>query len=159
MDRPIRTPEEILASRTLRQILTGPRHVWSVSPSDSVESALRLMADKNIGVVIVLDNGELAGIISERDCVRRAILPGKSIQTPAAEIMTRNVVSVEQNHTFAECLKLMHQHGVRHLPVMTGRKVEAVVSIRDLLAEAVAHHAKIISELERERLSIFTSMA
>lgn len=161
MDRPIRTPEEILAYRTLRQILaSGTRDLWSVGPRDNVETALRLMADKNIGVVIVLDQDELAGIVSERDCVRRAVLPGQSIQTvPVADIMTREVVTVDDRHTFADCLRLMHKHGIRHLPVVNGRKVEAVVSIRDLLAEAVAHHAKIISALERERLMIFTSMA
>ena len=73
--------------------------------------------------------------------------------------MIRDVVSVDLTHTFADCLRLMHQHGIRHLPVVDDGKAIAVVSIRDLLSEAVAHHAKVIAELERERLTIFTSTA
>ena len=73
--------------------------------------------------------------------------------------MVRDVVTVDPPSTFADCLRLMHQHGIRHLPVVDRGKPIAVVSIRDLLGEAVAHHAKIIAELERERLTIFTSTA
>jgi CBS domain-containing protein len=73
--------------------------------------------------------------------------------------MVRQVITVDLAHTFADCLRLMHQHGIRHLPVVDKNKVVGVVSIRDLLSEAVAHHAKIITELELERLTIFTSTA
>jgi CBS domain-containing protein len=73
--------------------------------------------------------------------------------------MVRNVITVDLAQTFADCLRLMHRHGIRHLPVLEGRSAVAVISIRDLLSEAVAHHAKIIGELERERLQIFTSTA
>ena len=76
-----------------------------------------------------------------------------------SDIMTREVVTVDFTHTFADCMRLMHQHGIRHLPVVDRGNVIAVISIRDLLREAVAHNAKIIAELERERLIIFTSMA
>ena len=73
--------------------------------------------------------------------------------------MVRKVVTVDLAQTFGDCLRLMHQHGIRHLPVVDAGKVIAVVSIRDLLGEAVAHHAKIIAELERERMDSFTSTA
>ena len=79
--------------------------------------------------------------------------------TPVADIMVRSVITVGLSHTFADCLKLMHRHGIRHLPVIDGGRPITVVSIRDLLSEAVAHHAKIIAELERERMTIFTSTA
>ena len=102
----------------------------------------------------------MVGVLSERDCARRLVLAGKPAQTtPVADIMVREVVSVGLTHTFGDCLRLMHQHGIRHLPVTDTGSVVAVVSIRDLMGEAVAHHAKIISELERERLTIFTSTA
>jgi CBS domain-containing protein len=118
------------------------------------------MADKDIGFLVVLDRGALVGVLSERDCARRAVLAKKSLETTLVEeIMVCNVVTVELAHTFADCLRLMHQHGIRHLPVVDKDKVVAVVSIRDLLSEAVTHHAKIIGELERERLTIFTSTA
>jgi CBS domain-containing protein len=73
--------------------------------------------------------------------------------------MVRQVITVDLTRTFADCLRLMHHHGIRHLPVLDGGKPFAVVSIRDLAAEAVTHHAKIIADLERERLTIFTSIA
>jgi CBS domain-containing protein len=73
--------------------------------------------------------------------------------------MVRNVVTVDLAHAFADCLRLMHQHSIRHLPVVDKGKTVAVISIRDLLSEAVTHHAKVITELELERLTIFTSTA
>jgi CBS domain-containing protein len=157
----IRRPEEILALRTLRQVLASkPRSLWSVAPADPVLSALQMMSDKDIGCVVVLDGGALVGIVSERDCARRTVLTRKSPETtPVADIMVRKVVTVELSNTYADCLKLMHQHNIRHLPVLDGGRPVTVVSIRDLLSEAVTHHAKIIAELERERMNIFTSMA
>ena len=161
MHQPIRRPEEILAFRQLRQVLgPRPKDLWSVGPADSASVALQLMADKDIGFLVVLDHGAMVGVLSERDCARRLVLAGKPAQTtPVAELMVRDVVSVDLTHTFADCLRLMHRHRIRHLPVVDQGRVIAVVSIRDLLAEAVAHHARIIAELERERLTIFTSMA
>lgn len=161
MENPLRRPEEILAFRSLRQILASkPRVLWSVSPADTVLTALQTMVDKDIGLVAVMEAGRLAGVLSERDCARRVLLAKKSPEsTLVADIMVRNVVSIDVNRTFADCLRLMHQHGIRHLPVLDNGKVITVVSIRDLLSEAVTHHAKIIEELERERLTIFTSTA
>jgi CBS domain-containing protein len=161
MDNPIRRPEEILAYRPLRQVLgPTPKPVWTVGPADNALAALQLMADKDIGFLVVLDRDAMVGVLSERDCARRLVLAAKPAQTtPVAELMVRNVVSVDPARTFADCLRLMHQHRIRHLPVVDQGKVVAVISIRDLLAEAVAHHTRIISELERERLTIFTSTA
>jgi CBS domain-containing protein len=118
------------------------------------------MAEKDINLVMVMERGLIAGVLSERDCVRRLVLAGKSPETtPVADIMVRAVIKVDPAKTFADCLKLMHLHGIRHLPVVENNTPIAVISIRDLLAEAVAHHAKIINELERERLTMFVSTA
>jgi CBS domain-containing protein len=161
MVQTVRRPEEILAYRTLQQILVSkPRELWTARPADSVLSALQTMADKKIGLVVILDQRRLVGVVSERDCVLRAVLVGKPLETtPVSDIMTHVVITVDIAQTFADCLRLMHQNGIRHLPVVERGNVIAVVSVRDLLREAVAHNAKIIAELERERLSIFTSMA
>lgn len=161
MDHPIRRPEEILAYRSLRQILESkPRALWTVRPIDNVLAALQIMDNKNIGFLVVLNEATLAGVVSERDFVRRVVLAKKPPEsTPVADIMTRKVVTVHLAQTFADCLRLMHQHSIRHLPVVDAGKVITVISIRDLLSEAVAHHAKIIAELERERMTIFTSTA
>ncbi len=137
-----------------------PRSLWTVSLKDNALSAIRLMAEKDIGLVVVTEDEAIAGVLSERDCVRRLVLVGKSPElTPVADIMVRDVVKVDLARTFADCLKLMHQHCIRHLPVVENDKPITVISIRDLLAEAVQHHAKVIDELERERLTMLVSTA
>jgi signal-transduction protein with cAMP-binding, CBS, and nucleotidyltransferase domain len=161
MDHPLRRPEEILAYRPLRQILAAkPKALWAVGPRDNALSAMHLMADKNIGLLVVLENKAIVGVVSERDCVRRLVLAGKSPEaTPVGDIMIRDVVKVDIGNTFADCLKLMHAHHIRHLPVMEHAVAIGVISIRDLLSEAAAHHAKVIGELEKERLTMLTSTA
>ena len=161
MFQAMRRPEEILAYRTLRQILVAkPKELWTAAPGDDVRSALQLMCDKNVGLLVVLDRDALVGVVSERDCLRGAVLANKSLEaTKVTDVMVREVVTVPVDQTFADCLRLMHQHSVRHLPVVDGGKVIAVVSIRDLLREAVTHNSKIIAEIELERLTMFTSMA
>jgi len=161
MVQSLRRPDEILAYRPLKQILAAkPKALWSVGPRDSALSAMQLMADKNIGLVVVMENKAIVGVLSERDCVRRLVLAGKSPEaTPVADIMVRDVVTADIGSTFADCLKLMHAHRIRHLPVTENGVAMGVVSIRDLLGEAVVHHARVIAELEKERLTMLTSTA
>ena len=161
MDHPLRRPEEILSYRSLRQILAAkPKALWTVGPKESTLAAMHLMAEKNIGLVVVVEKRAIVGVLSERDCVRRLVLAGKSPEaTPVAALMVRDVVTVDIAGTFADCLKLMHEHRIRHLPVVENGALIGVISIRDLLSEAVAHHEKVIGELERERLTMLTSTA
>ena len=159
MDHPLRRPEEILAYRPLKQMLDAKPHgLWTVGPRDNALTAMHLMAEKNIGFLVVMEQGAIVGVLSERDCVRRLALAGKSPEaTPVADIMVRDVIKADLANTFADCLRLMHTHGIRHLPVVEKDAVIGVISIRDLLSEAVAHHTKVISELERERMTMLTS--
>jgi CBS domain-containing protein len=121
---------------------------------------MQLMADKNIGLLVVMEHRAIVGVLSERDCVRRLVLAGKSPEaTSVADIMVRNVVKADIANSFVDCLKLMHEHQIRHLPVMENDDLVGLISVRDLLSEAVAHHARVISELERERLTMLTSTA
>jgi CBS domain-containing protein len=161
MDHPLRRPEEILAYRPLKHILAAkPKAVWTVGPKESALSAMHFMAEKNIGLLVVMEKGAIVGVLSERDCVRRLVIVGKSPEaTPVADIMVRDVVKVEVTGTFSDCLKLMHEHRIRHLPVIENGTLIGVISIRDLLSEAVAHYAKVIGELERERMTMLTSTA
>ena len=161
MDHPLRRPEEILAYRPLKQIIAArPRSLWTVGPKDNALTAMRLMGEKDIGLVVVTEHGAIAGVLSERDCVRRLVVAEKSPEsTPVADIMVREVIKVDLAKTFADCLKLMHLHRIRHLPVVENDTPITVISIRDLLAEAVEHHTKVISELERERLTMLVSTA
>ena len=150
MDNPIRRPEEILAYRPLRQILGGkPKPLWTVRPSDSALAALQLMADKDIGFLVVLDGDAMVGVLSERDCARRLVLAGKPAQTtPVVELMVRNVVSVDPAQTFADCLRLMHQHRIRHLPVVDeSGSLAGIVSIGDVVKSR-------LTELEHENKAL-----
>ncbi|MEO7114796.1 MAG: CBS domain-containing protein [Caldimonas sp.] len=132
-----------------------PLGVQSVAPGTSTLDALRLMADKEIGLLVVLDGAALVGVMSERDYARKVILQGKaSSATPVEEIMTRDVVSVGLDHTIPECMALMNRHGLRHLPVIDKGAVIGVLSVRDLLREIVEHHERLIRNLELERSTL-----
>ena len=107
----IRRPEEILAYRSLQRVLESkPRDLWTVGPTDSVLIALQIMAEKDIGFLVVLEDGALVGVVSERDCARRVTMAEKSPRsTLIGDIMIRQVVTAESTFTFADCLRLMHQ--------------------------------------------------
>ena len=148
----IKTPEQLLAYRPLKGLLAAkPNVVYSVRPTDSVLSALQLMADHGIGFLVVLDGARLVGVMSERDYARKVILRNKSSKdTMVRDIMTESVVTVTPEHTVPQCMTLMDQHGFRHLPVVENGAVIGVLSIRDLLKAMVAHHERLIRELETE---------
>src|ERR1700704_1786811 len=94
--------------------------VWTVSPDTMVFDAIQLMSDKNIGALLVTDHGRLVGLMSERDYTRKIALKGKSSkQTPVREIISGKVVSVNPSHTVEDCMRLMTDHRVRHLPVLS----------------------------------------
>ena len=161
MDNPLRRPWEILAYRQLDRMLAAKsKSLWTVKPTDTALAAMRLMADKDIGLVLVMENDALVGVLSERDCVRRIVLAGKSAEaTSVSDVMVSNVVKAKISDTFADCLKLMHDNRIRHLPVIANGAVVGIVSVRDLLGEAIAHYGRVIGELERERLTMLTSTA
>jgi CBS domain-containing protein len=108
--------------------------IWSVPPETTVFEAIKLMADKNIGAVLVMSGGKLSGVFTERDYTRKVILQGKtSKETRVREICSAEVISVGLHHSVEECMKLMTEHRVRHLPVVEGEKVVGLVSIGDLV--------------------------
>ncbi len=149
----VKTPEQLLAFKSLKRVLAAKAPgTQAVGPNTSILDALRLMADKDIGVLVVLDGAALVGVVSERDYARKFILQGKaSSDTPVAEIMTRDVVSVGLTSTIPECMEPMNRHGFRHLPVFNNGAVIGVLSIRDLLKETVEHHERLIRNLELAR--------
>jgi CBS domain-containing protein len=126
------------------------REVWTTRPDATVFEALKLMAEKNIGAVLVMDGEALVGIMSERDYARKVILLGKSSKdTLVSEIMTPRVLCVRVNQSIDECMALMTQWRVRHLPVLNeGDHVIGVVSIGDLGKAIIAHHEFTIAQLE-----------
>ena len=125
------------------------RYVWSVKPDDTIFDSLQMMAEKGIGGVVVMDGKELVGIVTERDYARRVILEGKaSKSSTVGEIMTKNVRWVSEEQTIDECMALMIERQLRHLPVMHGDQVIGVVSIRDLVQAVVAEQKVIIDHLQ-----------
>src|SRR3954453_19914017 len=142
--------------KTLPQILAAkPSGVYSVTPTTSVFSALQLMAEKEVGALVVLEGQKLEGIFSERDYARRVVLTGKtSKDTLIREVMTGNPVFVTPDHTVPQCMELMTNHRTRHLPVVDNDHVIGVLSIGDLVKEVVSHHERVMRELEQERMTI-----
>ena len=153
MQHVIKTAEQLLAFQPLKRVLAAKAPgAHAVAPKTSILAALRLMAVKQVGFLLVLDGAELVGVVSERDYARKVVLQGKaSNDTPVQDIMSREVVSVGLEHTIPECLALMNQHGFRHLPVIDGGAVIGVLSVRDLLREIVEHHERLIRNLELEK--------
>ena len=136
--------------KTLKQLLqTKGADVHAIGPDARVFDALKLMAEKDVGALVVVDNGKLAGIISERDYARKVILHGKSSHDIAVrEIMTGKVVTVQPAQTVEDCMAVMTKRRIRHLPVTDGDRLIGVLSIGDLVKEVIADQAQTIKQLE-----------
>jgi CBS domain-containing protein len=136
--------------KNVRQILQMKgSESWSVDPDSTVFDALKLMAEKNVGALIVLRQGRLVGIFSERDYARRIILRGKhSKETPVREVMTENPICVSPAQTSEECMTLMTQNHIRHLPVVEENRLLGVISIGDVVKGIITEQQGTISDLE-----------
>jgi len=122
---------------------------WSLNPQDSVFDALQTLADHNVGALMVLDNGKLVGVFSERDYTRKIALAGKSSKdTKVRDIMTAHVITVSPQVRTRDCLALMSQKKIRHLPVVDGETVVGMISIRDIMNDIIVDHEMTISHLE-----------
>jgi CBS domain-containing protein len=136
---------------TIEQLLEiKGAQVWSISPDQTVYAALRLMADRDVGALLVIRGETLVGILSERDYARKVILQGKaSMNTPVSEIMTSNVIAIPPERTIEEAMALMTERHIRHLPVVEGEQVVGLVSIGDLVKSIIADREFMIEQLER----------
>lgn len=137
--------------RTVRQLLADkPAEVFAVAPEAPVIEAIRLMAAKSIGAVLVLRGESLAGILSERDYARKVVLQGRSsADTPASAIMTAQVVTVGPDTPVTACMQLMTERRIRHLPVVEGGQVVGVISIGDLVKAVIADQQLELEQLQR----------
>ncbi len=139
-------------TKKVAQVLTQKRNagkLWSVAPDDTVLRALEVMAEHNVGALVVLEGDRLVGLVSERDYARKVILKGlRSFDTPVADVMTRHVVTVDPNATVDDCMQRMTEGRFRHLPVLDGERVVGVVSIGDLVATIMADQAFEIEQLQ-----------
>lgn len=135
--------------KTIKQLLQAkPIGVLSIRPDAPVLDALKVMAEHNVGGLVVIDEGRLVGIITERDYARKVILKGKSsLDTPVREIMTEKVLCVDPGKTVEECMALVTERRVRHLPVMEGGRLIGVLSIGDLVKEMISDQQFTIEQL------------
>jgi CBS domain-containing protein len=134
---------------TVRSVLNVKGgEVWSVPPDSTVYDALSLMAEKDVGALVVVSEGRIAGMFSERDYARKVILHGKtSRETLVREVMTSPVVTVTPDQTVNECMQIMTRHRIRHLPVVEGEKLVGVISIGDLVNSIISAQAETIQQL------------
>ena len=137
--------------RTVRQLLESKApEVFAIGPDQPVLDAIKLMADKRIGALLVMQGGRLVGIVSERDYARKIVLQGRSsATTPVSEIMTGQVVSVRLDDTADRCMQLVTDRRIRHLPVLDGDAVLGVVSIGDLVKAVIEDQQVEIDQLQR----------
>jgi CBS domain-containing protein len=124
--------------------------VFTVTPDATVFEALNLMAEHNIGALLVMTGEEINGIVSERDCIRKVDVMGKNAkETKIREIMTSNVITVDADQPLEECMGLMIDKNIRHLPVCEGTQLLGLLSVRDVLREVIEVQQMMLSQLER----------
>ena len=135
---------------TVQRLLQNKGHtVWSIPPNASVFEAIQLMADKRVGALMVVDRNELVGVISERDYAREIVLKDRvSRDTPVSAIMTQRVLYVRPQQTLEECMALMTEKHLRHLPVLDNGRLVGVVSMRDVVKDLIAEKEFLIEQME-----------
>lgn len=148
-DEPPGAPKGKVA--TIKQVLyRKPRDIFSVAPLATVFDALKLLAARNVGALLVMDGDRLVGLFSERDYARKIVLHGKtSRETPVREVMVERVPCVRPNQSVEEAMAIMTQFRTRHLPVVEDGKVVGIVSIGDLVKEHVSEQDFVIDQLEK----------
>jgi CBS domain-containing protein len=135
---------------TVRDVLKRKgRQLWSITPDSSVYQAIEMMADKHVGALLVMTGDQLVGIVSERDYARKVVLKGRhSKDTRVAEIMTSPVISVELHQTVDECMKVITDNRIRHLPVIEDQKVTGMISIGDMVNWIISAQDHTIQQLQ-----------
>jgi CBS domain-containing protein len=136
--------------KTISQFLEqSKRPVYSVEPSATVREALEIMAQQNIGALLVLDDHSLVGIFSERDYARKVVLKGKSSNdAKVSEIMTSKVITINTKHTIDQCMQIMTDNHIRHLPIVNDQDVMGLISIGDVVREMMDHQKSMIERLQ-----------
>ena len=125
------------------------RDIWTIAPAATVYEAIKMMSDKNVGALPVLDGTKIVGIISERDYMSKVVLKGKSSKdTPVRDIMTTEIITVTPDHNVSKCLEIVTEHHIRHLPVVDGDELLGIISIGDLVRWVIATQKMTIEQLE-----------
>ena len=136
--------------KTISQFLDqSQRAIYSVSPDDTVREALEVMALQNIGALLVLKEQKLVGIFSERDYARKVVLKGKSSNdAKVSDVMTSKVITIDTKHSIDQCMQIMTDNHIRHLPIVNDQKVMGLISIGDVVREMIAYQKSMIEQLQ-----------
>ena len=131
--------------------LNKNRQIWTISKDQSVMQALILMSEKNIGAIIIVDNNDFPiGIFSERDYARKIILKGKSSKdTLLDEVMTKELITVTRDYKIDQCMEIMNEKRIRHLPVLENKKIVGIISIGDVLKIMIKEQKELIDHLQK----------
>jgi len=131
--------------------LNKNRQIWTISKDQSVRQALILMSEKNIGAIIIVDNNDFPiGIFSERDYARKIILKGKSSKdTLLDEVMTKELITVTRDYKIDQCMEVMNEKRIRHLPVLENKKIVGIISIGDVLKIMIKEQKELIDHLQK----------
>ena len=137
--------------KTVGQLLDAKgTDVWTIAPDATVYDALRLLADKNIGALVVMEGNKVCGIISERDYARKVILLDRgSRDTDVSEIMTADVKTITRDRTVSECMTTITEEHIRHLPVVENEELVGLISVGDIVKAVIAEQAFLIQQLEQ----------
>jgi CBS domain-containing protein len=137
--------------KTVGQLLDAKgREVWSLGPDATVYEALQVLARRNVGALVVVENDRVCGILSERDYARKIILVGRdSRETAVSDIMTSEVRTITEEQSLSQCMSLMTEHHVRHLPVVEGERLVGLISVGDVVKAVMAEQAFLIQQLEQ----------
>jgi CBS domain-containing protein len=140
----------MIPTGTIHEILNQKgNQAWSIGPEATVFEAIGMMAEKNVGALLVLRQGKLIGILSERDYTRKVALHGKSSkQTKVREIISGRVIAATPSHTIEDCMRLMTEHRIRHLPVLERDQILGVISIGDLVNWIISAQTTTIQQLQ-----------
>ena len=131
--------------------LNNKKQIWTISKDQSVRQALVLMSEKNIGAIIIVDNKDFPiGIFSERDYARKIILKGKSSKdTLLEEVMTKELITITRNHKIEQCIEIMTEKRIRHLPILENNKIVGIISIGDVLKIIIKDQKELINHLQK----------
>ena len=158
MQIPLTSMEQLMPFPTAEELIAKQHEpLGSISPEVTVFAAMQLIAEKNLRFLLVIEKGELAGVVSERECARRVILGRLAADsTPVRDVMQTQVVTVQPEEKVPECLTLMYEKDVGYLPVMRGKEVIGVLAVRELMGSLIERYQRILRSLGEERLTLMS---
>jgi CBS domain-containing protein len=156
MQAPMKSMEQLMPFATAAELIARKREppVW-IPPTASVFDAVQCMTERRVSLLVVLDAEQLVGVVSERDCAVAAVLRAVDPRaTPVREIMTREVHTAPPEWKIPECVMVMHEKAIRHLPIVAQGRVHGVLSVRDLMGALIERHERLLRRFQEERLTL-----